>query len=193
MEQGRRKLTLHPLSQRQGTHLLLEEGPEVQHLDQLVQGFPKLALIDLVDGAVHEEGVHRRDIPRKLVAIAHDQADIAQEVPLAAPGHVPQYAGFSTGGMEQAGEHLQGGRLARSVGTQESHYLPVRHVERNAAHSLHGLVLACEQAAGGRAQAGLPLMDTVGLLQLAQSNHGQLSHGCGKDSGLQAAIPWPPG
>ena len=51
--------------------------------------------------------------------------------------------GLAAGRRDEAGEHLDGGRLARAVGAEEAEDLAALHVE---AHALHRLDLLAEEA-----------------------------------------------
>ena len=59
------------------------------------------------------------------------------------------------GGIEQAGEHLERGGLARAVGPQETDHLARLDGERDLVHGFDGAVGAVEQAPDGGLQPGL--------------------------------------
>src|SRR6476620_7930601 len=68
-----------------------------------------------------------------------------------------EHAGFAARGIEQAGEHLEGRRLARAVRAEETDDLAWRDLERDAVHGTYLTVLAAHETFGGRAQARLAL------------------------------------
>ena len=179
VQQGRRHLALHPLAQGEAAHRLLQQGPQVKQVDQLVKCRPELGHRDAVDGPVQLEGVRRRDVPHQLVAVAHHQGDLAQVGPLPAPGVVAQHLHLAPGGVEQAGEHLQGGGLARPVRAQEAHDLPRLHVEGDPVYGRDVPRAPAHQAAHGGQHPRLPLVHGVHLAQVAQAGSPAASRGGG--------------
>jgi hypothetical protein len=168
VQQGRRHLALHALPQGEAAHRLLQQGPQIKQVNQLVKRGPVLGHRDAVDGPVELEGVRRRDVPHQLVAVAHHQGDLAQVGALPAPGIVVQHPHLPPGGVEQAGEHLQGGGLAGPVGAQEAHHLPRLDVEGDPVHGRDVPRAPAHQAAHGGQHPRLSLVDGVHLAQLAQ-------------------------
>jgi hypothetical protein len=77
--------------------------------------------------------------------------------------------------VQQPGEHLQRGGLARAVRPEESDDLTGRDVERDAVDRAHLAVPAGEQTAQGGPQARLTLRNLEDALQLGDANGG-LSH-----------------
>ena len=76
---------------------------------------------------------------------------------------MPEHAPFAAGGVQQPGEHLEGGGLAGAVGAQEADHLAGGQVEGQPIHGLDLLHPAVEQGAHGRAHAGLAFGDPVGF------------------------------
>ena len=75
---------------------------------------------DAVDAGVELEGFARGQVPPELVLLAQQQRELAAVAVVAFPGHVAQHARRAARGVEQPGEHLQGGGLARAVRAEEA-------------------------------------------------------------------------
>ena len=80
-------------------------------------------------------------------------------------GTKPSTLGRAGGRVDQAGEHLERGRLARAVGAEEGDHLARLDGEADAVDGLDFLVLAAVQAAQGAEEPVLLLEDAVGLGQ----------------------------
>ena len=142
-------LHLHPLSEGQVTDRLVDEGAQVEQVDELVARAAELVARKAVDGADQVERVECRQVPLELVAVAHDHRDPAQKRRLAARRHVPQDAGLAGGRVKEAREHLEGGRLAGAVGAEEADDLARLDVERDAVDGMDVARLAPDEAAHG--------------------------------------------
>ena len=136
MEQRADDLDLHPLAERQVTHRLAHEILDVEQCDQLVSHCKEVFAPQAVDGTVQFEGVERRKIPLELVAVAHHECHLAQVVALPPPRHVAEDVRLARGGMQQARQHLQGGRLAGPMSKEiESTARTSRHRRRTTLRS----------------------------------------------------------
>jgi len=107
----------------------------VQQGDKLVEGAAVVGRGNAVDGAVQLEGIGSGDVPDQLVALAHDEGDLPQEISLPFPGHVAEDARLAPDGMQKPGEHLERRRFPRAVGAQEADDLSRGEVEGDAVHS----------------------------------------------------------
>ena len=82
---------------------------------------------------------------------------------LAFPWDMPEHLTFPAGGVQQTGEHLEGGGLAGAIRTQETHHLARYQVESQPVHCHDFLHAPVEQGAHGRAHAGLAFRDPIGF------------------------------
>jgi len=86
VEEADGEFALHSFTEREVAHGLAEDGAE---FEQFIQFFERLFVVrvtDTVDGLVEQEGIGGGDVPRKAVALAHDEGDGTEEVGLALPG-----------------------------------------------------------------------------------------------------------
>src|SRR5579871_642516 len=87
-----------------------------------------------------------RKVPPKLVLLPHHERETATEGVFAFPGSVAENLSVTGRRVNQAREHLQRGRLARSVGTQKRDHLARLNAEAHAIDSPHFFVLSPPQA-----------------------------------------------
>ena len=151
MEQRAHDLHLHALSEGKLAHRLADEIAHVEELDQLVADLHEILAMHAIDGSVELEGVERREVPLQLVAIAHHQRDASEKLFLALRRHVPEHVSLARAGVEQAREHLQGGRLAGAVRAEEADDLAGLDVEGDGVDGLHLARPAANEALGRRA------------------------------------------
>ena len=102
VEERSRHLALHPFPQRQVAHGLVQERRQIEQLDQLVERLAKDRRLEPIDRAVSLERVDHRNVPEQLVALAHHQRDLAQEVAIAPGRDVREDVDLTAGGMQQA-------------------------------------------------------------------------------------------
>ena len=76
---------------------------------------------------------------------------------------MPEHPSFAAGGMQQPGEHLEGGGLAGAIRAQETHHLAGGQVEGQPVHGLDFLHAAVKQGAHGGTHPGLALRDPIGF------------------------------
>ena len=172
MEESRGELDLHPLTERQLAHRLVDERLQLEELDEPIEPRLEVRVGDPVNLLEHEERVRRWDIPHELCAIPHEQRDPPKERVLASPRREVEDPSVSAGRIEQAGEHLQGRGLARSVRPEEADDLAARDLEVDPTDRRDILELPVEEPAHGGANAGLALVDLVGLLEPAHGHDG---------------------
>ena len=170
MEQRADDLDLHPLAERQVTHRLAHEILDVEQCDQLVSHCKEVFAPQAVDGTVQFEGVERRKIPLELVAVAHHECHLAQVVALPPPRHVAEDVRFAGGGMQQARQHLQGGRLAGAVRAEKPDHLARPDVEGNRVDRADLAPPATDDAAQRRGEAALALRDFEDPRQVGDVN-----------------------
>src|SRR5438876_9573331 len=103
--------------------------------------------MEAVDRAQELERVERWQVPLQLVAITHDHRDLAEVRRFAARRLVAQDAHSSGGRVQEAGEHLEGGRLAGPVRTEEADDLARRNIETDAVDGMNLAVLPAQEAA----------------------------------------------
>ena len=102
MQQRADDLHLHALAQRKVAHRLIHERLQFQQLDEFVARALEIGHRDLVDRPVELERVQCRNVPLQLIAIAHYQRDLLEELLFALFGDVSQHPHFAAGGVEQA-------------------------------------------------------------------------------------------
>ncbi len=146
MQQRGGELALHPLAEREGAHLLLDKRAEVEQVRQLAERGPKLRVGEPVHDLVHEECITRRDVPLELALVAHHHTHPAQVRSVAPERLEAKHAHAAGGGMQQPGEHLESGRLARAVRPEEADNLARRHLEGYVVNRPHVTVLAAHKA-----------------------------------------------
>ena len=151
---------------------LVDHAAQVEQLDQLADAGFELRPRDLVDGPVQGEGLGRRQVPEELLLLPHHQGDGLEEGVLATGRDEAGHPYLAGAGMEEPGEDLQRGGLARPVRAEEPDALPGSHGEGDAVDGLDRLVAAPEERADRCAEPRLAPVDLVLLAQLADLDHG---------------------
>ena len=77
---------------------------------------------------------------------------------------------LAAAGVDQAGEHLQGGGLTGAIGAQEANDLPRLDREADSIHRQHIAMPPPQQMLDCAGQARLLLADSVGLAQPTSAN-----------------------
>src|SRR5690606_22635845 len=110
-------------------HGAVQQIPELQRFRQLVQPPAEIRLAYPVHLAEQAERFDDADVPPQLAALAEDDADAADEGFAVAPGHIARH--FHPPGRrdQNAGQHLDGGRFARSVFPDVAADFPFRNPE----------------------------------------------------------------
>ena len=134
VQQGRGQLAAHALAQGELAHRGVEERVEVEEPAAAGQAGGVVRGRHAVHVAQQRERVGERQIPPELGALAEHDADPARQAE--ALGHRleaadPHVAG---GGVQHAGEHLQGGRLARAVRPDIAERLAALHGQVDVVH-----------------------------------------------------------
>ena len=108
---------------------------------------------DAVDFGVQFEGLAGGQVPPELVLLAEQQGELPAVAVVAFPGDVAEHAGRAAGGVEQAGQHFQGGGLARAVGAEKADQFAGLDGEADVLDGEGLLVLPAEKAADRAAQS----------------------------------------
>ena len=189
MEQGRGELALHPLSEGQLANLLVQDGPKIQQIRELLHRLEVVAMGNFIDRAVHEEGFARRQVPDQLVLLPHHQRDLAKKLRLAIKGAESADADFSAGRKEQARQNLQRCGLSCAVGPEESHDFPFPDFKGHILNRPNGLVLPREERLQGAKESGLLV---VHFVELGKMTDRYLDfHDCARTTELDPGIPVP--
>jgi hypothetical protein len=78
--------------------------------------------------------------------------------------------GFALGGVEQAREHFERGRLARAVRTEEADNLSLLDLEINFLHGFHVFVFALEEAFYCRDESAFAFWHLIRFAELFDEN-----------------------
>jgi hypothetical protein len=157
-------------SPRQLPRRPLDEVAELEQGHELAHGLVELPLRQIVDGAVHREGVDGRQIPQELLLLPHDERDASQEVELAAARIEAVDAHRARRRMQKARQHFERRRLAGAVGPEKADALAGGDAEGQLVDGAHDAIFAVEERAHGRPDAGGALVDAVLLTQLVDFN-----------------------
>ena len=147
VEERRREVPAHTLAEAQLTHRRLDEFVEAEDLPES----PQVASVSIGRDPVHPgheiERLDQRQVPPQLAALAEHHPDIQRVFLPAPPWH--QACDFEGAGCrdQDAGQHLDRGRLACAVGTDIPDQLSALHGEGDAVDRGRRVVLACEQGA----------------------------------------------
>ncbi len=177
VQQGSGQLALHPLAERELPHRLVDDGGESQEIDQLRAALLEIRLGDVVDRPVQEERLFRGEIPHELLTVAEHQCDAALERRATRPGFEPRDPHLPARGVEQAGEHLQRGRLAGAVGSEKGDDLAGLDLEADLAHRLHLAVAGAEQRPHGAGQPRVADFDAKCLREGLRDDGGRHTAG----------------
>ncbi len=132
VQQRRRELAAHALTERELAHRRLDERVEVEQLAALREPRCVLGGGNAVDVAQQRERITERQIPPELRALAEHDADPARE--LQALGHrlVAAHARESAGRIQHAREHLERRRFSGAVRADVAERLAALHGEVDA-------------------------------------------------------------
>ena len=159
------ELHLHAFAQGKFTHAHVQLVRHAQQLGQLAHGPAEAVLGNAVDLGIELEGFAGGEIPPELVLLPQHQGELPAVGIGAFPRHMAEHARGAAGGIEQAGEHLQRGGLARAIRSEKAHELARLDAEADVIDGDGLLVLAADQAADGPAEAGLLFVGAKGLGQ----------------------------
>ncbi len=160
------ELALHALAERE-----LADGG-IEHMlypKELGEGHERLVPLrarDLVQVAVEDEGVRRRQIPDELRFLSHHERDLLLEGALAVGGDEAQNAAGAARRREDAGEHLECRGLARPIGPQKSHEATLGDTETDAPYGMDIHPFPPYDAPECPEEAGIFLVVTVRSLQI---------------------------
>ncbi len=165
-EEGGEDLDLHPFPEGEVVHRLGEEVADVQQLGEPLPAGPVVGVGDPVDGLADVEGVGDRKVPHQRVAVPHDERRPGEELGVAGGGVEADHPGVTCRRIEETRQHLQGGRLPRPVGPEETDDLAGLEAERHRPDGLDIPVLAVDQGPQRRHQPLLAYRDLEGLRQV---------------------------
>jgi hypothetical protein len=132
VQQAGHDLTAHALPERELAHRPVQLRAELERFGQRLQPAPMRARIALVHAREQREGVAGRQVIPELRALTKDRADAIGELPALAPRVCSRAPGRCRSWMQDARQHLDAGRLAGAIGTDERDPLTWRDAERNA-------------------------------------------------------------
>src|SRR5690348_14396212 len=176
MQERRDELALHPLAERQLAHGLVAHLAEAEQGDELLEPRAVVRIGQVIDRAVQLVGLLGRKIPHELLAIAEDERDATLERGPAGPGVEPGDVNAAAARVQQAREHLERRRLARSVGPQEGHDLARADAERHVPDGADLAVTRAQERAKRASDSGVADLDLKGLAQLLRGDEGCLGH-----------------
>ncbi len=145
MEQRGRDVAAHPLPQRELPYRDLQQLSQVQEFHAAVQVLPVTPVRDAVHAVHQPVRVAQREVPPERRALAEDDADaVRQPGPL--PGRVDAGdAQPAAARSEDAGQHLDRGRLPGPVRTDVADHLTARDAEADPVHGPHLAALGAQQ------------------------------------------------
>jgi hypothetical protein len=150
---------LHPLTQAQLAARNVEEVLEIEQFGEEAQGLSIALLGDPVHRGKGLQGIRERQIPPELGALPVDDADI---VGIRRPLPVRDQAihlDRSGSRRQHAGQQLDRGRLARTVGAKVAHDLAFADREADVIDGFDGPVLRLDEVAQFAAEASPGLSD----------------------------------
>ena len=119
MNQRGDQLHLHPLAQRQLAHHHIHFVLNLEKFGQSADNLRKTSAIDSVDRAVQLQRFLRGQVPPERIFLTHEQTELTFHFIAAFPRDKTENTRITGSRVEQAGEHLKNGGLARAVRTQE--------------------------------------------------------------------------
>ena len=133
---------------------------------------------DAIDVAQQLERVDQRQVPPQLGALAEDHADALGDLLAPAVRHHAEHFDVPAAGDQNAGQHLDRGRLAGAVRPQAADHLAALDPERHVAHGAHLAVLAVHQRAH-RAEQPAPMLGHAKRLFQPLTVDARSGHGSG--------------
>src|SRR5688572_5695874 len=188
MEQGRCELAFHAFSERKLANLFVQHASEIQKIGELFHGIEVVALRDLVDRAIDEEGLACGQIPNQLVLLTHHKGDLTQKLRLPVERAEATDADLPACGKKQPRQHLQSRRLACAVGSQESDNLAFLNLEGHVLYGANGFVFPRDERLQRTPEAGFLLVYLIEFRQMPDryledrkstrlnSSHSQISY-----------------
>ena len=136
VQEGRDDFQFHPFPQRQTPHLYIHHMAHIQHFRKFSQHPPVTGVVNVIDALVHQQAFTGREIRPQLALLAHHYSDLPPELLLPLPGHIPQHPRRPQSGMQDTGQHLDGGSFSRPIGPQKPHDFAIVNMEADVLHHL---------------------------------------------------------
>ena len=136
----------HPLAEAELADRGVEEVAEVEELDVLGEVGAVPRGVGAVDLLQHRERVAQRQVPPQRGALAEDDAEPARQLGALPAGVEPGDPQPAAGRHQDAGEHLDGGGLARTVGADVADHLAGVDGEGQVVHGEYLVAPASEPA-----------------------------------------------
>src|SRR5215208_7145648 len=92
------------------------------------------------------EAVRGWEVPPKLVLLTHHQRKLSAKRIVAVRRVEIEYRCRTGGRINEAGQHLKRGRLARAIGAKKRHHLARLNGKADAINGADSLILAAKQA-----------------------------------------------
>ena len=176
VQQRRGDLAAHALAERELAHRLVQQPARAAAAPTSSSRIARVAVLrHAVDVAQQVEALDHRQVPPQLGALAEHHADPRHvAAPAARQGTSPSTSQRAGRRLEDAGEDLDGGRLARAVGADQADQLARARAEADAGQRLDRAPAAVEQPLDRAQRARVALGDAIGLRQLLDED---LGHG----------------
>ncbi len=136
MQEYRRQLAAHALTQTQLTCRRAYIFRDLKHLDQPIAPLAVRRHIKLVDVRKQIECVLWRQVVPELRALPEQASNAICKLLTLSPGSQPKYMRCPTGGIENACQHFDCCRLSCAIGTDKSQHLTCIKRETHLPHSL---------------------------------------------------------
>ena len=136
VQHARGQLAAHPLAQRQRPHRPVEQVGGVEQVGQHRDPRRRLGARQAVDAAEQRQRLARRQLEPQLRALAEQRADAHRQLPPLLPRHQAEHLRGAAGRVQDAGQHLDRGRLAGAVRADVREPLAGLDGERDALHRL---------------------------------------------------------
>ncbi len=98
-----------------------------------------------------------------MLLVAHDESDVAEERGLAAEGDVVGDGDGADGGVDEAGEHFEGGGFSGTVGAEEADDFAGVDGEGERFDGVDGAIFSVEEMTQGVDESGLAGGDAEGF------------------------------
>ena len=130
-------LVADALAQGQLAHRRRQMAADAEHLGQEGDALAGLAQLQVIDVGQQLEGVERRQVEPELRLLTEHRADAVGEPAALAPRVEPEHRNGAGVVLQDAGQQLDGGRLAGAVGADEGNRLAGRHLEVDVVDRVH--------------------------------------------------------
>src|SRR5260370_151971 len=118
------QLALHAFAQRKCAHGLGKDRGHIQQVKEFAECAIQLGWRDAIDFSQDAERIPGWNIPEHLAFVAQHHTDASQVVRFPLPGDKARHANLARCRIEQASQHLERSRFARTVWPEKAHHLP---------------------------------------------------------------------